>query len=190
MRYTRSRLVNQAGTNAKLVIHQQVVSSCASQIRNSKGISQTLKAKVNVIQLRNFPRTNTMNILNTENLNSISKLEANGWEGWDVDMTISLYEYGIIWKTIDEPDEDGEDTFFLYEIGSRRWDRCGMSSSTDLAKEYNWADFNSVADMHGITLNEYNKLPFVERIVMLHKAYGYENIFGGSYWQGFTIQPH
>ncbi len=127
----------------------------------------------------------------TDNLATIPLLEAQGWVGTDANLSTSLFEYDLIWRELDEPDEHGDDHIFLYRITDRypvTFDRAVMNSTLDLRKEYNWVDWDSFLSTVGLTAEEWDAQPFAIRIHDLMNVHGYENIFGSSYWEGFTIE--
>ena len=111
--------------------------------------------------------------------------------GTDASIEISLKEYGIAWK------EQENDIIFHYgihtspdEYGSEEYDRfdnCFINKDTIIIKEYDWADFETVQSFVGLTQKEFTKQPLVQQIQTLLAYYGYENIFGSSYWAGRTF---
>ena len=105
-------------------------------------------------------------------------------------LEISLFEYDFAWRGLDEPDEYGDDFVFIYRITSHpavTFDRLAMSSKSDLRKKYNWVDWVSFLSTVGSSAEEWDALPFRQRIFDLYGYYGYENIFGSSHWGGFNI---
>jgi hypothetical protein len=127
----------------------------------------------------------------TDNLASIPLLEAQGWQGADASLEISVFEYDFAWRELEEPDEHGDDHVFLYRITHRTpptFDRLMMRSTLDLRKEYDWVDWPSFLSTVGLNAEEWDAQPFAIRIYDLMNVHGYENIFGSSYWEGFTIK--
>jgi hypothetical protein len=105
-------------------------------------------------------------------------------------LAISLLEYGFAWKHLDPPDEDGDDYLIIYRLSDRAgyiFERCGACSDNDLAKEHNWIRWDEFLSTTGHTREEWDKLPYPIRVYDLVNHYGYENIFGSSYWEGFKI---
>jgi len=148
--------------------------------------------------------------LHVDNLSTLPRLEAAGWKGPDASLEISLMEYGMAWKVLDEPDADGDDVYFIYSLGRKKcedgvvrlmFDRAGMSSSTDVRKQWDWA-FNdgdrrtertTPAQLTGLTEEEWDGLDFHCKVYDLFQLHGYENLFGTAYWEGFEIRqrnPH
>lgn len=125
--------------------------------------------------------------LHIMNLDTIEKLEYQGWEGPDASLTISLFEYGFAWRKLDAPDSDGDDVYFIYCIGEVcKFDRCGMKTSTDPEKEWDWAFKGmGLADMGD--LEEWREQTFERKVYELYTQYGHENIFGSPYGGCFTI---
>ena len=127
----------------------------------------------------------------TDNLASISLLEAQGWEGTDASLRVCVFDYGFAWRELDEPD-CGDDYLFLYELSHRTpqsFDRTALSSTRyPLEKEFDWVDWEDVALMHGMDLGEWHAQPFPQKIYDLFNVHGYENIFGSSHWDGFKIK--
>lgn len=126
----------------------------------------------------------------TENLSSIELLEAQGFEGPDASLDISLFEYGIAWRVMEK------ETIFIYGIkwsdskqSYTRFDRCSYSNDTDPYKEWNWIkDWSVFWEPLEITKEEWDKWPFEKKVYEIFTYYGYENIFGPSYWEGFEIK--
>ena len=127
----------------------------------------------------------------TDNLTSIPLLEAQGWQGTDASLAISVFDYNFSWRELEEPDEYGDVFLFIYRITDRPalcFDRLSMRSTVDLRKEYNWVDWSSFLSTIGIDHEGWDAQPFPIRIYDLFNYYGYENIFGSSHWEGFTIK--
>ena len=123
-----------------------------------------------------------------ENLNTVSKLEQQGFEGTDVNLEISLFDYDIIWREL-----DGE-YLFVYAMSGygrdacRRFDRSTMRTDSDVKKEFDWVDWDALYGALGTDDVTWSKLPLPVKISDLFLAHGYENIFGSSYWEGFAIE--
>jgi len=123
-----------------------------------------------------------------ENLNSIAKLEKSGFEGTDVDISTALFEYGLAWQEI------GNEILFVYGIGVNdngeyiQFDRCSFSKNIDVESEFDWGEFEEVMQFVGTTLEEWRKYPLSHKVSDLLSYYGFENVFGSSYWEGFQIE--
>ena len=125
----------------------------------------------------------------TNALDSISKLEAAGFTGPDASLDESLFEYGIAYKVTDD------EILFIYgtQYGHDeyiRFDRCTINTDINIAEEYDWADLKAVQSVNGYSTKDWNTLPLEQKITDLLRYYGYENVFGSSYWEGFTITPN
>jgi len=116
-------------------------------------------------------------------------------KGPDISLEISLKEYGIAW-------EIGEkETKFWYGITHNgesyiRFDWGILENNIDLRKEYDWADFDSVARFIGCPMDDgseeysigvgfhsedcWENLSLVRQVAALIDFYGYMNIFGES----------
>jgi hypothetical protein len=113
----------------------------------------------------------------------------NNLIGPDVDIEISLKEYGLAWIATTD-----EETLFYYGIRHDgieyvMFDFCTLNPKMDIKQEYDWIkkeDWTDIYDYIGQNEEEWNTLPFVEKISYLHNYYGYENIFGATYWEGLA----
>ena len=127
--------------------------------------------------------------MNITEIDTITKLEQNDYIGTDACLAISLFEYGLAWK------EDNNQIEFIYGIGLegteyKRFDRCTFDLDLDIRKEFDWADFNEVESFTGMNSTEWDNLPLPFKIYDLVRYYGFENVFGSSYWEGFEIQEN
>jgi hypothetical protein len=61
------------------------------------------------------------------------------------------------------------------------FDHSWILGSADFFCEYDWADFEKVADYVGMSLLDWHEMPTMRKIVDLFYYYGYENVFGSSY---------
>ena len=118
---------------------------------------------------------------NTDDLNSIAKLEALGYKGPDVSLDISLTEYDLVWLV------GATETVFIYSIGHGRFDRCTLSNDVIVRTEWNWVDFDALCTFTGLDKDEFFAMPLPFIVFDLLNEYGYENVFGSSYWEGFAI---
>jgi hypothetical protein len=126
-------------------------------------------------------------LMNTTEINTISKLEQHGYSGIDADLATSLFEYGMAWK------EDDKQIEFIYGIGLKeedynQFDRCSFALDLDVYKEFDWACFEEVHLCMGSIKEDWDALPLPQKIYDLVSYYGFENIFGSSYWEGFQIE--
>ncbi len=110
-------------------------------------------------------------------------------KGVDVDLEISLKEYGLAWIETDI------ECLFYYGIEAdtndcggtdyTRFDFCTFNKDLDVREEFDWVDWG-VFYSTGIPEKEFNELPLTSKIGDLFYFYGYENMFGSSYWEGLT----
>lgn len=124
------------------------------------------------------------NLLHVANLNRLDYLEHLGFEGQDVSLETSLFDNGIAWL------DAGDKYIFVYRIdwgAAGAFDRHPFSKDTDVEREFDWANFDEVAETNGITREEWLEQPLVDKIVDLHRHYGSQDVFGTSYWGGFKI---
>ena len=125
----------------------------------------------------------------TKNLDRIEKLEKLGYSGCDACLATSLFEYGMAWK------RENNEVLFIYgiaygtgaECDYNRFDRCVLPGDMDVFHEYSWADIDGVCETTGLTVEEFRTMPLENQIRDLVGYYGFENIFGSSYWEGFKI---
>lgn len=125
---------------------------------------------------------------NTDTLNSIPKLEQAGFTGPDASLDVSLFDYGLAYKVTND------EILFIYgtQYGYNeyiRFDRCTIKTDIDIQEEYDWADLPAVHSTMGYSNKDWNALPLEQQMTDLLNYYGYENIFGSSYWEGFEIKP-
>ena len=125
---------------------------------------------------------------NTDTLNSIPKLEQAGFTGPDASLDVSLFDYGLAYKVTND------EILFIYGTQYRyneyiRFDRCTIKTNIDIQEEYDWADLPAVHSTMGYSAKDWNALPLEQQMTDLLNYYGYENIFGSSYWEGFEIKP-
>lgn len=115
-------------------------------------------------------------------------------EGIDADIEISLKEYGLAWI------EGDTEILFYYGINGNceneynefeytQFDFCSLDKNLDIKKEYDWIDnWDDISRFIGIDFDEWIEYPLTSQIADLLQYYGYENIFGSSYWEGLTYE--
>ncbi len=136
--------------------------------------------------------TEKMGPAHVNRLNTISKLKKEGYNGPDASLDISLFEYGIAWKTIDEQ------ILFIYQIQAgdgrdkvAKFERVFFNATLNVYHEFNWIkseDWNTFYNSFGTSKELWDELPLPMKIYDLFNQFGYENIFGSSYWEGFEIK--
>ena len=122
---------------------------------------------------------------------NLSTLEKANFEGPDMSLAISLFEYGMAGREVKKGEYKGEYEF-IYAIGIRvssddciftTFDRCTVSLERIIDDYQDDTEFKSF-----IGLTESEKLPLEPYIISdLVSYYGFDNIFGSSYWNGFEI---
>jgi hypothetical protein len=127
-----------------------------------------------------------MSITHVDNLNSIKKLNELGFEGVDVKLYISLGEYGLAWKVL----EEGK-YLFIYRIylnseenaNKVRFDRVVLEEK-HFDSDFSWVDEKDVRSY----CDTWDDQTYPDKVFTLFMYYGFENVFGSSYWEGFEIQ--
>ena len=108
------------------------------------------------------------------------------WEGIDVSLDISLFEYGIIWK------REGDKVKFLFTVGDNEDSRVTIHEAvydinTNVEKEWDWAVGKGIEDYeakgfftaHDIPREEFlHLMPFTKQVFYLFNYYGEHEIFG------------
>lgn len=111
-----------------------------------------------------------------------------GFEGPDVDLATSLYEYGMIWK---HNEQDG-DTMVVYGIdfNDDLWTSFdhGWYASKELFNDYNWVDWDSFYMHEDIMRKDFSLLPHGEQLFYLCNYYGMSEILGECYFGGYKIE--
>ena len=109
-------------------------------------------------------------------------------EGVDADIETSLKEYGFAWIKTEK------EILFYYgivtdDIEYTAFDFCTFDLDLDIAAEFDWIkkeDWKSLLSFTGSTQSGFNATPLALKIRDLYSYFGYENIFGSSYWEGLT----
>lgn len=124
------------------------------------------------------------------NLMSISLLEAQDWQGVDVDLAISLYEYGLIWRAW--PEENS--TIFLFNVSYSEDDSKSMfaresfNNDTDFRKEFSHVDWPGFVKTLGISEEEWMNQDICWKVYDLLNHLGYRNVFGEGHFL-FNVNP-
>ena len=109
--------------------------------------------------------------------------------GVDVNLEISLKEYGIAWH------EEDNQIIFIYGIkydGEEftRFDKCDFDKNVSIKEHFNWIDaseWQSFKSFAGIE-EEIETLPLEYVIPSLVSYFGTENVFGSIYFEGDTFE--
>lgn len=121
----------------------------------------------------------------------IDEFNHDNIQGPDADIEISLKEYGFAWV------EGEEDYLFYYGIKHEnsdytRFDFGTFPKDLDVVKEFSWmdeSDRDSFAQAYGYEnweeyWEEQHPFSLPNIIYDLTSYWGYENIFGSTYWAG------
>ena len=118
-------------------------------------------------------------------MRTLATYKNEGYEGLDVSLAISLFEYGLIWKE----DKATGDYLCVYGVetdeGQYRLFDCAQLSLSDLA-ESSWIDWEGLRNYAGEDILEAIKANDPTALHSLMFYYGYDNVFGASY-NTFTI---
>ena len=117
--------------------------------------------------------------------NYLSDYKKQGYVGSvDVNIEISLYEYGLIHKKL----KDGSYIFVYGVTVNEDNEYTEFDDSTFTEKEFEeliekggWFELNDILSFCDIKKEEWLKLPLYQRIYDSFLFHGYENIFGTSY---------
>jgi len=133
-------------------------------------------------------QTESQGPCHVERLDTITKLEAEGFTGPDASLSISLFEYGAAWRW------EGDELIFIYGIPRgyngeyKRFDRCTFARGLNVFREWSWAfDSHSFLEAYGITKEEWAGFPLEQQIYDLFSYFGSLEIMGECYWEGFKI---
>lgn len=106
--------------------------------------------------------------------------------GVDVNIEISLKEYGFAWI------ESDSEILFYYGIAVEenecgdmdyiKFDFVSIDKTIDIKEEYDWVDFAEIESFNDMFFEE--SPPY--QIYTLLNYYGPENVFGSSYFEGLT----
>ena len=118
-----------------------------------------------------------------QNLEKLSLLKAQGFEGSDASLEESLTTYGLAWREI------GNETLFIYRHPSiaKRYDRYALVNDLDCKREFGWVDWQEIYAFTGMDSDTWHAMDLTQKISDLIAYYGTENVFGSSYWEGFAI---
>ena len=128
---------------------------------------------------------------------TINEAELQGYTGIDASLDISLLEYGLAWVVNEHCNQDKNEYHFIYGID---WVENSEMSTVDCCTfDHGYMTFADFKDMLESWANEdsffnsidSNKAELLERFPVsvydLMSYYGYENVFGSCYWEGFKI---
>lgn len=125
-----------------------------------------------------------------DNLKSISLLEAQGWEGVDVDLGISLYDYGLVWRTLPEENR----TLFLFNVSYSVNDskslfaRDSFDNDTNFREKFDWINWPGFLGTMGLDEEEWLDQSIGLKVYDLLNYVGYANVFGKGHFL-FNVNP-
>lgn len=143
--------------------------------------------------MNNDDNEKKVNIYDVENINSIEKLKALGFEGSDASLEESLYEYGLAWM------QDPENPLALYfiHIASNSMidgdpEQMDFDSTTITEEDFmsclSDRQINGCADYCGMTVEEWKSQWFPRKVEDMMRYSGVDDVFGTSYGT-FKIHP-
>ena len=111
-------------------------------------------------------------------------------QGVDIDIEISLKEYGLAWK------EEKNEYYFYYGI-ERGLNDCNsyeyilfdwtaFNKDINVYHEFSWVDWEQVFSFIGLSKEDFDSMPLPHKINDIKNYYGFENVFGSSYYGGIT----
>jgi len=122
-------------------------------------------------------------------MQTIEKLQAEGFEGVDISLDISLFEYGIAWKH----DTEEKEVKVYYGIKTNdqgnytKFDWASFHDSIDCILEFDWVNWDEFLSFIGSDFADWDNQVLGQKLFDLFNYYGNENIFGSSYTEGFEI---
>ena len=119
-----------------------------------------------------------------DNLTSIGLLEAQGFKGPDADLATSLFEYGLIWRELEDR------WLFIHEHSTMReeYERCTIEKDTNPTEYWEWVSWEAIAKSNGCLPEELLVLPFPVLVHTLFSYYGTMEVFGEDYYRGFKVE--
>lgn len=116
---------------------------------------------------------------------TIKQLETEGWQGSDLCLAISLFEYGLVWRVTETEIE------FIHRLDRGHtpyhYNRCSYPLTTDVYKEWNWVYWDALFNCQGTSQEEYDAESLAYKIFDLFRYYGDEEIFGTVYYKGAKV---
>jgi hypothetical protein len=116
-------------------------------------------------------------------MKTLSELKKQGFEGCDISLEISLFEYGLVCKK--HPDGDIQCWYGLGADNSYNYNKfdSGHITEKEIKNTLNesWFDKKSFLSFVGCTEEEWLVRWCGNKISDLIEYYGYENIFGSCY---------
>lgn len=113
-------------------------------------------------------------------IHSIEELKKLGFKGIDADLETSIFEYGLCWL-------DRDDDYLFYHKIETGFDWSTINKNIHFWEEFDWVDKEQFLSFIGVTEKNFNIMPLPYAISDLLNYYGYQNVFGSSYCEGFEI---
>jgi hypothetical protein len=119
------------------------------------------------------------------------KYNMNNIQGTDIDIDTSLFDYGFAWIESD----CGTEFRFYYGINSSdgigfdRFDWGTCFANIDVYDEFSWIDaedWQSIYSYVGLDKQSFDNDSLPWKIYNIMGYYGYENVFGSTYHEGFV----
>ena len=110
----------------------------------------------------------------------ISELEKQGFKGIDTSLTISAFEYNMIWR-VNELDENIE---LYYRNERNEWDCRTFDNSNsvdDFWEYFDWVNKDVFLATVGVSLEMFNDFDLQYRLYDLYSYYGSADVFGCAY---------
>lgn len=110
------------------------------------------------------------------------------FDGTDVSIRISLFEYGLIWKKFKGSYK------FVYGVKAGKggvythFEEEWLDADINVKEEFNWINWDSLFDYVGMSEEEFMRQGLPRQISDLISHYGYEEILGDS--EGFEISGY
>lgn len=110
------------------------------------------------------------------------------YQGFDVSLSISLFEYGFIYSYTD-PRSNGDLRVWFKVNGPDMYNWADFKKDLDFWREFNWIGDSKESFLRCFDLTEeaFNKEPLEFKIRAAIDYFGYENICGTAYYP-YTIK--
>lgn len=115
----------------------------------------------------------------------------NNIEGVDNCIETSLFDYGLAWILSDCKTE----YIFYYGISGdngeyKTFDSSFIAADIDIYKEYDWVNFEKIYSYTSTDKKDFDTYSLTGQISDLLSYYGYENVFGSSYYEGLIYNAN
>jgi len=118
-------------------------------------------------------------IINILILNTMENIIFNGLPDVSLEISLKEYKYGLFTNP-----KYPEDIMVIYEAHPERYDIAYFPPFVPEV-EFNWVDLDNISNFCGYDVSKQDN----KRVIMdLISYYGFENVCGSSYWEGFTFE--